>query len=55
MVKCEPAEIWVAVRSVTAEYTLMGKLSEILKTGVTTVGLISESQPWVNVFEQFQG
>lgn len=44
MVKCEPAEIWVAVRSVIAEYTFMGKLSEILKPSLTTVGLISESQ-----------
>lgn len=44
MVKCEPAEVWVAVRSVTAEYALMGKFSKILKTSVTTVGLISESQ-----------
>lgn len=44
MVEWEPAEIWVAVRSVIAEYTLMGKLSEILKTSVTTVGLISEPQ-----------
>lgn len=44
MVKCEPAEIWDPVRNVIAEYILKGKLSEILKTSVTTVGLIGESQ-----------
>lgn len=54
-VECEPAEVWVLVRSVVAGYTLMGKLSEILKISATTVGLISESQTQGNAFEQFLG